>query len=126
MAITSIVFDFGGVLVDWNPRHLYRKIFSDENDMEQFLKEICTDDWNVQQDAGRPLAAGTELLIQKHPGKAELIRAYYDRWPEMLNGTIEGTVDTLQQLKKHYKVYGLTNWSNETFPIALQRYDFFK
>jgi len=126
MNIDTIVFDFGGVLVDWNPRHLYKKVFTDEKEMEQFLKEICSDDWNVQQDAGRSLSEGTDLLVQKHPEKAELIRMYYDRWPEMLKGTIEGTVNILQQLKEQFKVYGLTNWSAETFPIALERYDFFK
>ena len=126
MSIDAIIFDFGGVLVDWNPRHLFRKVFTDQQEMEQFLEEICTDDWNVQQDAGRSLAEGTDLLVQKHPGKAELIRMYYGRWPEMLNGTIEGTVNILKQLKDQYKVYGLTNWSAETFPIALERYDFFK
>lgn len=126
MSIDTIVFDFGGVLVDWNPRHLYKKVFTDEQEMEQFLEEICTDDWNVQQDAGRSLKEGTDLLIQKHPEKAELIRIYYDRWPEMLNGVIEGTVNILKQLKEQYKVYGLTNWSAETFPIALERYDFFE
>ena len=126
MSIDAIIFDFGGVLVDWNPRHLFRKVFTDQQEMEQFLEEICTDDWNVQQDAGRSLAEGTDLLVQKHPGKAELIRMYYGRWPEMLNGTIEGTVNILKQLKDKYKVYGLTNWSAETFPIALERYDFFK
>ncbi len=126
MAINTIVFDFGGVLIDWNPRHLFKKIFTDENEMEQFLKTVCTDDWNAEQDRGRTLQEGTDLLIQSHPAKAELIRLYYDRWPEMLNGTIQGTVDILVQLKERYKVYGLTNWSAETFPIALERYDFFK
>lgn len=126
MAIQSIVFDFGGVLVDWNPRHLFRKIFSNENEMEQFLKDICTDDWNLQQDKGRLLKEGTDLLIEQYPEKAELISMYYGRWPEMLNGVIEGTVDILKELKERYKVYGLTNWSDETFPIALERYDFFK
>ena len=125
MAIKSIVFDFGGVLVDWNPRHLFRKVFEDENEMEQFLKEICTDDWNVEQDRGRTLEEGTDLLIKKYPEKADLISLYYDRWPEMLNGTIQGSIDILMKLKEHYKIYGLTNWSAETFPIALERYDFF-
>ena len=125
MAIKSIVFDFGGVLVDWNPRHLFRKVFKDENEMEQFLKEICTDDWNVEQDRGRTLEEGTDLLIKKYPEKADLISLYYDRWPEMLNGTIQGSIDILVKLKEHYKIYGLTNWSAETFPIALERYDFF-
>jgi 2-haloacid dehalogenase len=126
MAIDTVIFDFGGVLIDWNPRHLFKKVFSDEQEMELFLKEICTDDWNVEQDRGRLLKEGTALLVEQYPEKAELIRMYYDRWPEMLNGTIEGTVDILKKLKHRYKIYGLTNWSAETFPIALERYDFFK
>ena len=126
MAIDTVIFDFGGVLIDWNPRHLFKKVFSDEQEMELFLKEICTDDWNVEQDRGRLLKEGTALLVEQYPEKAELIRMYYDRWPEMLNGTIEGTVDILKTLKHRYKIYGLTNWSAETFPIALERYDFFK
>ncbi|MES2646058.1 MAG: HAD family phosphatase [Bacteroidota bacterium] len=126
MAIDTIVFDFGGVLVDWNPRHLFRKVFSDEKEMELFLEEICTDDWNLEQDRGRLLSEATELLVEQYPEKAALIRMYYSRWPEMLNGTIDGTVEILKAVKDHYKVYGLTNWSAETFPIALERYDFFK
>jgi 2-haloacid dehalogenase len=126
MVIDTIVFDFGGVLIDWNPRHLFKKIIADESEMEQFLKQVCTDDWNLEQDRGRSLAEGTDLLVRCYPGKADLIRMYYDRWPEMLHGIIPGTVDILVRLKERYKVYGLTNWSAETFPIALERYDFFK
>lgn len=124
MIINSIVFDFGGVLIDWNPRHLYKKVFSDVNEMEGFLKEICTDEWNGEQDRGRTLAEGTMWLEKRFPEKGELIKMYYSRWIEMLNGPIEGTVSILQQLKEKYKVYGLTNWSAETFPMALERYDF--
>jgi 2-haloacid dehalogenase len=124
MQIETIVFDFGGVLIDWNPRHLFRKIFSDNNEMETFLREVCTDEWNAEQDRGRTLKDGTEWLVERHPEKESLIRMYYDRWTEMLNGPIQGTVDILAALKKHYPVYGLTNWSAETFPIALERYEF--
>lgn len=124
MPIDTIVFDFGGVLIDWNPRHLFRKVFSDESEMEAFLREICTDEWNAEQDRGRRLAEGTSLLVKKYPAKAGLIKLYYDRWPEMLNGPITGTVDILASLKTRYRVVGLTNWSNETFPIALRRYGF--
>jgi 2-haloacid dehalogenase len=124
MQIETIVFDFGGVLIDWNPRHLFRKIFSEENEMETFLREVCTDEWNAEQDRGRTLKDGTEWLITKHPGKESLIRMYYDRWTEMLNGPIQGTVDILSGLKEQYPVYGLTNWSAETFPVAKERYDF--
>lgn len=126
MQVETIIFDFGGVLVDWNPRHLFRKVFAAEAEMETFLKEVCTDEWNVEQDRGRSLAEGTQLLVEKFPDKEVLIRMYYDRWPEMLNGPIHGTVDILAALKKSYPVYGLTNWSNETFPIALERYEFFQ
>lgn len=124
MAIETIVFDFGGVLIDWNPRHLFKKVFKDEGEMEQFLKEVCTDDWNVEQDRGRTLEEGTLLLVTQYPGQADLIKMYYDRWTEMLNGPIEDSVAILKQLKERYKVYGLTNWSAETFPVALERYDF--
>ena len=89
MAIDTVIFDFGGVLIDWNPRHLFKKVFSDEQEMELFLKEICTDDWNVEQDRGRLLKEGTALLVEQYPEKAELIRMYYDRWPEMLNGLLK-------------------------------------
>jgi 2-haloacid dehalogenase len=126
MQIETIVFDFGGVLIDWNPRHLFRKIFSDDNEMENFLREVCTDEWNAEQDRGRTLKNGTEWLVERHPDKEPLIRLYYDRWTEMLNGPIQGSVEILAGLKKQYPVYGLTNWSAETFPIALERYEFLK
>jgi 2-haloacid dehalogenase len=69
MAIETIVFDFGGVLIDWNPRHLYKKVFDDDREMERFLEEVCTDAWNLEQDRGRTLAEGTQWLADKHPEK---------------------------------------------------------
>jgi 2-haloacid dehalogenase len=127
MSINTIVFDLGGVLIDWNPRYLYRKIFETEAEIESFLNNICLYEWNVEQDAGRTLAEGTELLVAKHPDWEQEIRAYYGRWEEMLGGEIMGTVEILESLKYGgYRILGLTNWSAETFPIAYKRYDFFK
>jgi 2-haloacid dehalogenase len=118
--INTIIFDLGAVLIDWNPRHLYRKIFSSEEEMETFLQNVCTSDWNEAQDEGRTLADGTNLLVKSFPHHEENIRAYYGRWSEMLGGEIEGTKNILQQLKEsgQYKLYALTNWSDETFPVA--------
>lgn len=125
--INNIVFDLGGVLVDWNPIYVYRKIFNnDEEKIRWFFQNICTPAWNEEQDGGRTLAEGTQLLVRKFPEHEENIRAYYDRWEEMLGGPIEGTVEILRKLKENtdLKLYALTNWSHETFPVALQRYDF--
>lgn len=124
--IKAIIFDLGGVLVDWNPKYLYKKIFTDESEMKSFLETICTNDWNEEQDAGRTLQEATEVLIKEYPEQEENIKAYYGRWEEMLNGPIEGTVEIFKQLKElgKYKIYALTNWSAETFPIAKQKYDF--
>lgn len=122
----TIIFDLGAVLIDWNPRYLYNKIFTTETETEHFLKHICTSDWNEEQDAGRALAEATELLVAEHPQFEAQIRAYYGRWKEMLGGAIPESVEILQQLKdsRRYKLYALTNWSNETFPIALVSYPF--
>jgi len=124
--INTIIFDLGAVLIDWNPRHLYRKLFTDEQAIEDFLTNITTSDWNEEQDAGRSLQEGTNLLIQQYPQHEDNIRAFYGRWDEMLGDAIEGTVELLKQLKQSgkYKVYALTNWSAETFPIAVERYHF--
>lgn len=123
---TTIIFDLGAVLIDWNPRYLYNKIFSTETETEHFLAHICTSDWNEEQDAGRALTEATELLVTAHPQYEAQIRAYYGRWKEMLGGVIPESVEILQKLKdsRRYKLYALTNWSNETFPIALVSYPF--
>jgi 2-haloacid dehalogenase len=124
--INTIIFDLGAVLIDWNPRYLYSSLFANEQEMEHFLANITTPDWNEEQDAGRKLQEGTDLLIRQHPDHADNIRAFYGRWEEMLGGAIEDSVEIFKQLKNcgRYKIYALTNWSAETFPIALQRYDF--
>lgn len=122
----TIVFDLGGVLIDWNPAYLYRKIFQEEAQVQFFLTHICDSHWNEQQDAGRPLAEATQILVAQFPEYTEAIQAYYGRWTEMLGGPIRGTVQLLEALhqQKKYRLYALTNWSHETFPYALQHYDF--
>lgn len=125
--IDTIIFDLGGVLIDWNPKYLYRDVFhGDEEKVEWFLNNICTSEWNEAHDAGRPLKVGTDLLVDQFPEYEAWIRMYYDRWPEMLGGTISDTMTILYRLKQlnAYSLYALTNWSAETFPVALQRYGF--
>ena len=124
--IKNIIFDFGGVLIDWNPLYLYNKEFEDKSEMNHFLDNICNFDWNVQQDAGRPLSEATELLQAKHPEHSELIGHYYSRWEEMLGGDIKENVRVLKMLKPKFPIYGLTNWSAETITIAYEKYDFFE
>jgi 2-haloacid dehalogenase len=126
MNITTVVFDLGAVLIDWNPRYMYRKIMESETEIEYFLENICTTDWNEQQDAGRSFAEGTKILSYQFPKHSDYISAFYDRWEEMLGGPIEATVDILLRLKStgNYRLIALTNWSAESFPIALERYEF--
>ena len=126
MKVENVIFDFGGVLVNWNPRYLYRDYFQDESAMENFLHTVCTDEWNVEQDRGRTLAEGTRLLQDKFPEFHALIQLYYDQWEVMLHGDIPETVSLLYQLKEKYNIYGLTNWSAETITIAYERFAFFK
>ena len=126
--IDTIIFDLGGVLIDWNPRYVYRKIFKTEEETEWFLENVTTPEWNENQDAGYPLHKATEELVAKHPEWGPEIKAYYGRWLEMLGDQIHETVEILQQLKQtgKYRLYALTNWSAETFPYALKRFEFFK
>jgi 2-haloacid dehalogenase len=124
--ITTIIFDLGAVLIDWHPKHLYRKLFADQAEIDSFLANICTPAWNEEQDAGRSIKDGTKILIAQYPEHEANIRAFYGRWDEMLNGTISGMMDILEELKKSrkYKLYALSNWSAETWPIALSNYSF--
>ncbi|MEM6800923.1 MAG: HAD family phosphatase [Bacteroidota bacterium] len=124
-SIDTIVFDLGGVLIDWNPRYVYRDIFSTEEEVENFLNTVCKMEWNVEQDRGRSLQEGTEILLNEFPEWEKEIRAYYGRWEEMLGGAIQESVDILESLQTGgYRLYALTNWSQETFPIARARFDF--
>ncbi|MBN9379140.1 MAG: HAD family phosphatase [Chitinophagaceae bacterium] len=124
--IDTVVFDLGGVLIDWNPEYLYREVFPDESERRWFLSNITTPDWNEEQDAGRTLQEGTEYLVRKFPEHEKNIRLFYDRWQEMLGGPLHETVEIFRHLKEISKVrlYALTNWSAETFPIALELYEF--
>jgi 2-haloacid dehalogenase len=121
----TILFDLGGVLVDWNPRYLYRKVFP-EPEMEFFLREVCTDDWNRSLDAGRPFQEAAGELQAAWPAYAQAIAWWDSRWEEMLKGPISGSVELLQALRDAgHPLYALTNWSARTFPIARNRFPFF-
>jgi len=124
--LDTIIFDFGGVLIDWNPRYLYRKIFKTEDEVTWFLENICTNEWNEQQDAGRSFEDATEDLVKKHPEWEAPIRAWYSRWQETISGPIHDTVEVLRAIKSqsNFKLYGLTNWSAQTFPWALDNFEF--
>lgn len=122
---TAVIFDLGGVLIDWDPRHLYRRLFADETAMEAFLNEVATQEWNAQQDAGRPWAEAVTALVAQYPDQRGLIEAFHGRWPEMVAGPIGGTVDVLADLREAgLRLYALSNWSAETFPIARRRFPF--
>lgn len=124
--INTVIFDLGGVLIDWNPRYLYRKIFKTEEEITWFLENICTMEWNEQQDAGRTFEEATRELLRKHPEHEVPIRAWYGRWQETIQGPIHGTVEILKSIRdtKSHRLYALTNWSEETFPWALENFEF--
>ena len=123
----ALVFDIGGVLLDWNPRHLFRKFFNgNQEGMERFLVEIGFTEWNLHQDAGRPFSEAVDELKTRHPKWGKLIEAYHTDWDESINGTIESTIDILVELReKGYPLFGLSNFSTEKFPLVRQRYEFF-
>jgi 2-haloacid dehalogenase len=121
MPIDNVVFDLGGVLIDWNPRYVYRSLFDDEQAMERFLTEICSAEWNAQQDAGRSWSEAVRVLVEEHPEYEREIRAYHERWVEMLGGPIQETVDVLADLRAAgVRLFALSNWSTETFVVARQ------
>ena len=126
MHIKAVIWDLGNVLIDWNPEYVFKQRIADEAQRRHFFENICTSEWNEEQDAGRSLKEATELLIARHPGWKEHIEAYYGEWTSMLGGPIQESVEILRQMKAdgRYKLYALTNWSGELFPIALERYDF--
>ncbi|MDP4291869.1 MAG: HAD family phosphatase [Bacteroidota bacterium] len=123
----TIVFDFGGVLIDWNPRYMYRKVFDNETEMEWFLGNVCTMEWNSLQDAGFPFSETIPALQKKFPDYKDQIAMYQSRWPEMVGGAVTGTVEILNELRqKNGAVYGLTNWGADTFPIVFKRFEFLR
>lgn len=127
--IETIIFDLGGVLIDWNPKYVYNDVFNgDTEKADWFLNNICTSEWNVRQDAGRLMSVATEELVAQHPKYEDLIRLFYKRWPDMLKGEIAETVAVLKALKasNKYRIYALTNWSGESFHVAEERFNFLK
>jgi 2-haloacid dehalogenase len=123
IVLTTAVFDLGGVLADWDPRYLYRSMFDDEPEMERFLADVCTPEWNHAMDAGRPQAEAVAELVERHPAEAIRIRAWIERWDEMLGSEIAGTAEILAELDgRRVRLLALTNWSAETFPRARGRF----
>lgn len=119
----TVVFDLGGVLVDWDPRYLYRTLMPSEAEVERFLTEVATPEWNAAQDVGRTWAEAVETLSAQFPEHADLIAAYDERWLETIRGDIPGTVEILGQLRAAgTPLYALTNWSAEKFPLARERF----
>jgi 2-haloacid dehalogenase len=125
--VSTVVFDFGGVLLEWNPRHLYRKIFADPAEMEWFLANVCTGDWNLAQDKGRPWPEGEAEAIARHPKYAGEIRAFRARWHEMVPHAIQGTVAILEGLAaRGVPLYAITNFAADTCAESQQKYSFFR
>jgi 2-haloacid dehalogenase len=127
-SIKAIIFDYGGVLLDWNPRNLYRRYFPENPQaMEFFLEEVHFTEWNLHQDKGRPFKEGVAILSSQYPQYSHLIHAYHEYWEESIVGEIPETVEIVKKLKqKGHPLYGLSNWSAETFPIARRKYPFFE
>jgi 2-haloacid dehalogenase len=123
--LSTVVFDLGGVLIEWDPRRVYRTLFDDDAEMEHFLATVCTPAWNLEQDRGRPVAVATAELTAQYPEHGELIEAYYGRWEEMLGDLIWDTVDIVDELRAGgVRLLALTNWSHEEFPVARPRMSF--
>ena len=120
----TIVFDFGGVLIDWNPRYFYRTVFKSEEEMEWFLANVCNSKWNLRHDSGIRFEDNWQSLAAQYPQYTEQIKQYYTGWPQMIREEIPGSHAIVDDLKaRGYTVYGLTNWSAQTFPIAYKRYE---
>jgi len=127
MAINTIIFDLGGVLIDWNPQYVFHENYFDSKDKrDYFFSSICSSEWNEEQDAGRSIVEATTELVEKFPEWESAIRDYYGKWTDMLGGPIHETVALFRELKDSgkYKLYALTNWQADLFNIALVRYNF--
>ena len=125
--IDAVVFDIGGVLLDWDPRHLYRKLIPDEAELADFLQRICTPEWHAAHDRGVPFARSCAELAAQHPDHADLILAWGTRTEEMIAGPIDGTVAILEELRpRGVRCYALTNMERETYPVRRQRYPFMR
>ena len=126
MAIKNIIFDFGGVLIDWNPRYFYKDVFTDIKEMEYFLSEVWSPQWNMKHDAGYSFSEITHELQELHPKYRNEIEMYQQNWQKMIKGEISENTELLNTLKSKYRLFGLTNWSAEAFPVIYPKYEFFK
>ena len=127
--IEAIIFDLGGVLVDWKPEYVYRKVFNgNEEKVQWFLKNVCSPEWNIEQDAGRTIEEGNKIKINQFPEYEDLIKLFYEEWPHMFSGPIHESLALFKKLKASgkYKIYALTNWSSEKWDKALELFPFFK
>ncbi|MEX3789920.1 HAD family hydrolase [Paraburkholderia sp. BR14374] len=123
MAIKAVVFDFGGVLIDWSPEYLYRELIPDESERRWFLTHVCSMDWVIRQDGGQPIVEATDELIAQFPDHEPLIRAFYERWHQMVAGVLDDGIALMEKLEvAEVPLFGLTNWSAETFPYAWEHY----
>ena len=125
--IDTIIFDLGGVLVDWNPEYVYKKIFKgDMKKVKWFLNHVCTYEWNLQQDAGRTIEEAVKIKVSEYPEYEDLIQLYYNQWHEMFSGPIQKNVNLFKKFKTagFYNVYALTNWSAQKWPKALELFPF--
>ena len=122
---TTVVFDVGNVLLRWDPRFLYRRIFADEERMEWFLANVCTSTWNVEQDRGRDWDEAVALLVEHHPEHELAIRAFHERWHETVSGAIDENVAVLERLREAgVPTYCITNFSGAKFREAQGRFPF--
>jgi 2-haloacid dehalogenase len=123
MAIKAVVFDFGGVLIDWSPEYLYRELIPDETERRWFLTHVCSMDWVIRQDGGQPIVEATDELIAQFPDHEPLIRVFYERWHQMVAGVLDDGIALMEKLEAvEVPLFGLTNWSAETFPYAWEHY----
>jgi len=125
--INTVIFDLGGVLLDWSPKYVYDDHYFDSLEKrDYFFKHICTNEWNEEQDAGRSIVEATQLLVAQFPDWEQPIRDYYGRWTDMLKGPIVETVEIFRELKQsgRFKIYALTNWQADLFHVPLVRYNF--
>jgi len=124
--IKNIIFDFGGVLLDWDPKNLFKHHFDTKEDLDFFLNSVCNYDWNLKQDAGRTFQDGINELIPQFPQYKKQIELYFSHWIETITGEIKENTKLIELLEPNYQLYGLTNWSAETFPLVYTTYPFFK